>query len=62
MKITFLGGGALRLLGVLDALLKCPETVKAPHIVLMDLDVAAARTICDLAARMPSAEGSPDKF
>ena len=62
MKIAFLGGGALRLLGVLDAILSRPDTVDAPHIVLMDLDAASAQTMCDLAARMPSAEGSPATF
>ena len=47
MKIVFPGGGALRLLDVVDEILKRPDTFAEPHIVLRDVDLDAARTVSD---------------
>ena len=54
-KITFLGGGALRLLGTIDALLRKKETFSTPRLVFMDLDIPRAETMAALATMMPSA-------
>ena len=54
-KITFLGGGALRLLGTIDALLRKKETFPTPRLVFMDLDIPRAETMAALATMMPSA-------
>lgn len=55
MKIVFLGGGALRLLGVVNEIHKRPSTFKKLHLVFMDLDLDAAEIVSSLASRMPSA-------
>lgn len=58
MKIAFVGGGAMRLLGVVDELLKQREAFATPEIHFVDLDVASAQLVCELSARMPSARES----
>ena len=55
MKITILGGGALRLLGVLDDILTRPAMFDRPQLCFMDLDVPRAETIATLCHKMPSA-------
>ena len=55
MKIAFLGGGALRLLSTVDAILNHPQALPEPHLVFMDLDVGRADTMARLVAKMPSA-------
>ena len=55
MKITFLGGGALRLLGAVDLVLTDSDTFREPHLFFMDLDAARAGVVAQLAAKMPSA-------
>jgi len=55
MKITILGAGALRLLGVVDEILLRPLVFRSPHLVFMDLDLEKAHVMAALAQRMPSA-------
>ncbi len=57
MKIAFLGGGALRLLATVDALLSAPESPAELNLVFQDLDPTRAGTVAALARKMPSAEG-----
>lgn len=56
MKITFLGGGALRLLGTVDAMLQKVDAFPRPHLVFMDTDKARADSMATLTTRMPSAQ------
>lgn len=58
MKICFLGGGALRLLGVVDEILKRPAVFAQPHLSFVDPDLPRARTMAALARKMPSAGGN----
>lgn len=62
MKIAFLGAGALRLLGVVDEVLKQPEALASPDLWFMDIDLPAAKLVCELSARMPSAKHSRARF
>ncbi len=57
MKIAFLGGGALRLLGTVEALLMSEEASGDLNMVFQDLDLRRAETTAALARKMPSAEG-----
>jgi len=59
MKIAFVGGGALRLLGTVDALLEGSDEVSELHLVFEDLAVERADTLARLVPRMPSARGRP---
>ena len=59
MKITFLGGGALRLLGAVDEILKQREVFVEPNLVFMDTDPGRAQTVAALARKMPSALVNP---
>lgn len=54
-RITFCGGGALRLLGVVDEILRLGALAPHPQLVFMDTDVARAETMAALATKMPSA-------
>ena len=62
MKIAFLGAGALRLLGVVDEVLKRREDFASPALHFMDLDLLAAKLVSNLSAQMPSARGSGATF
>ena len=55
MKIVFLGGGALRLLGTVDRILQQPDSFPSPHLVFMDTDLARAETLARFTTKMPSA-------
>ncbi len=57
MKIAFLGGGALRLLGTVDALLTAEYAPRELTLVFQDLDLGRAETVATLVRKMPSAEG-----
>ena len=58
MKIVFLGGGALRLLGTVDEILRQPGHFPNPHLIFMDTARDRAETIAVLAKKMPSALNS----
>ena len=47
-RITFCGGGALRLLGVVDEILRLGALAPHPQLVFMDTDVARAETMAAL--------------
>ena len=57
MKVTFLGGGALRLLGTANALMASTNEDLDLHLSFMDLDLGRAETVAKLTEKMPSAEG-----
>jgi len=57
MKVTFLGGGALRLLGTANALMESTNEDLDLHLSFMDLDLGRAETVAKLTEKMPSAEG-----
>lgn len=57
MKVTFLGGGALRLLGTADYLVRSTDEKTDLHLSFMDLDRERAETLAKLTQKMPSAEG-----
>ena len=59
MKIVFLGGGALRLLGAVDEILRLQDTFANPEMVFVDTDMARAQTVASLATKMPSAHANP---
>jgi len=59
MKIAFLGGGALRLLGAVDDILKQPDVFASPHLTFMDVAPDRAETVAKLASKMPSARDCP---
>jgi|GEM_PF-3600044 len=54
-KITFLGGGALRLLGVVDEILKSRKVFSKPDLFFMDTDLARAQTVAMLSTKLPAA-------
>jgi 6-phospho-beta-glucosidase len=58
MKIAILGGGALRVLGVVNDILSRPEVFEQPQLTFMDLDVARAQTLASLSCKMPTARSN----
>ena len=60
MKITFLGAGALRLLGAVDEILQRPEVFGTTELVFMDIVEENAKMMAALTEKMPSF--LPSKF
>lgn len=57
MKVAFVGGGALRLLGTVNGLLEAPDCPADLCLVFQDLDLGRAETVARLSRKMPAAEG-----
>jgi len=55
MKIAFIGGGALRLLGAVEDILNRPDVFRDLNLVFMDRDIKRAETVSGLARKMPAA-------
>ena len=57
MKVTFLGGGALRVLETVDDLLRLCDPSLELRLVFQDLDLQRATTVAKLSEKMPCADG-----
>ncbi len=53
MKVTFVGGGSLRLLGILRGALAEPGVLDGGHVCLVDRDVARARAMAAMLRKTP---------